>query len=56
LQLGVTKAFEDGEADFSGIAGEKGELFINDVVQKTYIDVNEDGVEAAAATYIGEYF
>jgi serpin B len=54
--LGVKKAFEDGEADFSGIAGEKGELFINDVVQKTYIDVNEDGVEAAAATYIGEYF
>jgi serpin B len=56
LQLGVKKAFEDGDADFSGIAGEKGELFINDVVQKTYIDVNEDGVEAAAATYIGEYF
>ncbi|RZC41004.1 Serpin domain containing protein, partial [Asbolus verrucosus] len=40
------------EADLSGIAGEKGDLIISDVLQKTYIDVEEGGVEAAAATYV----
>jgi serine protease inhibitor len=55
LQLGVEKAFDIFQADFSGIAGEKGELAIAKVSQKTYIDVNEIGVEAAAATDISEY-
>jgi serine protease inhibitor len=54
LQLGVEKAFDIFQADFSGIAGEKGELAIAKVSQKTYIDVNEIGVEAAAATDISE--
>jgi serpin B len=53
LQLGVEKAFDVLEADFSGIAGEKGELAIDKISQKTFIDVNENGVEAAAATEIG---
>ncbi|RZC37119.1 Serpin domain containing protein, partial [Asbolus verrucosus] len=48
--LGVHKAFSEEEADLSGIAGCKGDLLIDDVVQKTFIDLNEDGVEAAAAT------
>ena len=42
-------------ADFSGMAGKKGEVAITDVVQKTYIDVNENGVEAAAATASNSY-
>jgi serpin B len=54
-KLGVEKAFDLLEADFSGIAGEKGELAIASVSQKTYIDVNEIGVEAAAATEIGGF-
>jgi serpin B len=54
LQLGVEKAFDILQADFSGIAGEKGELAIAIINQKTYIDVNEVGVEAAAATDISE--
>ncbi|EFA09277.1 serpin B3 [Tribolium castaneum] len=49
-KLGVRKAFMNGEADFSGIAGKKGELVVGQVTQKSYIDVNKDGVEAAAAT------
>ncbi|KAJ3644615.1 hypothetical protein Zmor_022335 [Zophobas morio] len=49
-KLGVRKAFNLGQADFSGIAGNKGELAVGGVLQKTYINVNQDGVEAAAAT------
>ncbi|RZB84921.1 Serpin domain containing protein [Asbolus verrucosus] len=53
--LGIKKAFNGQEADLSGIAGEKGDLVITDALQKTYIDVAENGVEAAAATYIGMF-
>ncbi|RZB84935.1 Serpin domain containing protein [Asbolus verrucosus] len=49
--LGVHKAFDEKEADLSGIAGDKGDLVIDDVVQKTFVDVSEEGVEAAAATF-----
>ena len=40
------------EADLSGIAANKGDLTVGEVVQKTFIDVNEEGVEAAAATEV----
>ena len=46
--------FNPEVADFSGIAGLPGDIMISKVTQKTFIDVNEMGVEAAAATAIGE--
>ncbi|KAJ3624394.1 hypothetical protein MTP99_018019 [Tenebrio molitor] len=49
--LGVHTIFTEGDADLSGIAGEKGDLFVNAVLQKTFVDVSEEGVEAAAATF-----
>ena len=50
-QLGVDEAFGDG-ADFSGITGAE-RLRIGTVVHKAYIDVDEQGTEAAAATAVG---
>jgi serpin B len=49
-QLGVTDAFT-GQADFSGIT-EAERLLINAVAHKAYVDVDEQGTEAAAATAI----
>jgi serpin B len=49
--LGMTLAFED-KADFSGMDGHTHWLFISAVAHKAYVDVNEGGTEAAAATAV----
>jgi serpin B len=50
--LGMRAAFEDGRADFSRMASGV-QLYISLVKQKTYVDVNEEGTEAAAVTNVG---
>ena len=47
LQMGMRKMFSD-EADFSGIS--ECRLKVSKVIQKAFIQVNEEGSEAAAAT------
>jgi serpin B len=47
--LGVAAAFDRYQADFSGIT-KAAELFIGAAVHQAYIDVDEHGTEAAAAT------
>jgi serpin B len=48
--LGMPLAFSPGQADFSGIAGRPGDLFLQAVVHQAYIKVDEEGTQAAAAT------
>jgi len=53
--MGMETAFNCKTADFSGIDGAK-DLFISYVIHKNYIDVNENGTEAAAVTAVGISF
>ncbi len=49
--LGMVNAFVPGLADLSGISD--ADIYVDFVKQNTFIDVNEEGTEAAAVTTIG---
>ncbi|NQU87747.1 MAG: serpin family protein [Mariniphaga sp.] len=49
-EMGMVKAFSDQNANFSKISDIF--IYISSVIHKTYIDVNENGTEAAAVTAI----
>jgi len=49
-KMGMPVAFTGG-ADFSGIAGQR-DLWIDNVIHQSFVDVDEAGTEAAAATAV----
>jgi serpin B len=52
-ELGMPVAFDENRADFSGMAHldrAGGNLYLSDVYHETYVTVDEEGTEAAAAT------
>ncbi len=55
--MGMVEAFERREADFEGITGvgpgiDFQSLYISDIFHKTFVSVDEEGTEAAAATAV----
>lgn len=51
--LGLLRAFDGTQADFTGIFGEERRgVEISRVLQKTFMEVSEEGTEAAAATAV----
>ena len=51
--LGMGIAFRPNAADFTRLSPLGRELFISVVKQKTFVDIYEEGTEAAAATVVG---
>lgn len=50
--LGITRAFDMMNADFSGMTGGQNAIYIDDVSHHAVIDLTEEGTEAAAAAYM----
>jgi len=49
--MGMHQAFQKNAADFSAMTGKR-DLWISAAIHKAFVDVNEEGTEAAAATGI----
>ena len=50
--LGMESAFDPHGAEFGGLAKEAAGLYVSEVSQDTFIEVNEEGTEAAAVTVV----
>lgn len=47
--MGIRNAFDSTQADFTGMSAKK-DLFISKIIHKAFVEVSEEGTEAAAAT------
>jgi len=52
MGMGMKEAFDLSTADFRGMGWPKGRLFISQIKHKAFVEVNEEGTEAAAATAV----
>ena len=51
--MGMIDAFVYPKANFAGMDGKPDWLFLDNVIHQAYVEVNEQGTEAAAATAVG---
>jgi len=52
--MGIRDAFNPDGANFSGMDGNPNWLYLTNVIHKAFVDVNEEGTEAAAVTAVTE--
>lgn len=50
-KMGMSSLFQAGAADLTGMSSQEG-LFVSSVSHKAFVEVNEEGTEAAAATVV----
>ncbi|WP_339105029.1 serpin family protein [Haloterrigena salinisoli] len=52
-ESGMERAFDGASADFSGmVESDESDLFVDDVIHQSFVEVDEEGTEAAAATIV----
>ena len=52
-KLGINEAFDDSKANFKNMINIKDNVYINEAIHKTHIELSELGTKASAVTYFG---